>query len=88
MKTTLNDFRSSAELCRERGWDIRTRLIGDEGYGPTIIEITGVGRNTVLAFTVSHNGAEPRYDSESCWSLSHRDWQVVPNDKLSGCIND
>ncbi len=64
-----------AELCRSRGWTCGTQLIGDEGFGPTIIQITAIGERMVLAKTLSHNGVPPSYFSESSWALEFRDWQ-------------
>lgn len=82
-KTTLNDPREPAEICRERGWVLGTRLVGDEGYGPTVIEITAVGERSILAKTVRHNG-QPSIAGEGNWCLWCRDWHVVPNAELRG----
>lgn len=76
--TTLNDMREPAEICRERGWIPGTRLVGDEGYGPTIIKITAVGEESILAKTISHNGQASKI-GEGLWVLWCRDWRVVPN---------
>ena len=76
-RTTLNDFRKPAEICRERGWCVGTVLVGDEGYGPTVIEIMAIGNQEILAKTLSHSH-EPSRESEAMWTLSCRDWQVVP----------
>ena len=78
MRTTLNDMREPADICRENGWIPGTRLVGDEGYGPTVIEITAVGERSILAKTVSHNG-QPSTVREGNWCLWCRDWHVVPN---------
>ena len=66
---------SPADTCHANGWTVGTRLVGDEGYGPTVIRITAIGVESVLAVTESHNG-EPR-DYESSWTFKYRDWQVV-----------
>lgn len=79
MGATLNDMREPADICRENGWSNGTRLVGDEGYGPTVIEITAVGERSILAKTVSHNGQTSSV-GECLWSLWCRDWHVVPND--------
>ncbi len=70
-------YDSSAEECRQRGIKVGDRLVGDEGYGPTIIEISAIGEKSILAKAVSHNG-EPIDRDESCWTLSCRDWEKVP----------
>ena len=77
-KTTLNDYRDPAVICRENGWTVGTRLVGDEGRDHTIIEITAIGDQNILAKTVSENGESKKKTWEGSWSLSTRDWQVVP----------
>ena len=67
---------SAAAICRRNGWGAGTRLIGDEGYGPTVIRITAVGEEQILAVTESHNGIPSAY-REGNWSLSHRDWKKL-----------
>jgi hypothetical protein len=71
---TLKSSLSSAELCRTNGWGPGTRLVGDEGYGPTVLEITAVGERSILAKAISFNG-EPADGYESKWTLDCRDWQ-------------
>lgn len=73
---TLRSCLSDAELFRRNGWKRGTRLVGDEGYGPTVIEITAVGDGMILARRVSHNGATDRYP-EGNWGLSGREWSEV-----------
>ena len=60
---------TSADYCRRMGWGIGTRIVGDEGYGPTIITITAVGQEDILA------KADGR--DEKTWTLEYRDWQLV-----------
>ena len=60
---------TSADYCRRMGWGIGTRIVGDEGYGPTIITITAVGQEGILA------KADGR--DEKTWTLKYRDWQLV-----------
>jgi hypothetical protein len=72
----MSEHISDAELCRIFGWGPGTRLQGDEGYGMTVIEITAVGEEMILAKMISHNGVgEVR--SESSWTLKCRDWVPV-----------
>jgi hypothetical protein len=33
---------NDAQRCRKNGWGVGTRLIGDEGYGHTVIELTAI----------------------------------------------
>jgi hypothetical protein len=75
---TLNSRLSSAELCRLNGWGPGTRLIGDEGHGPTVIEITAIGSDDIMARAISHNGEPcwPRGGIENKWGLEHRDWSL------------
>jgi hypothetical protein len=80
MGSTLKDYRSAAEICRERGWGPGTRIVGDEGYGPTVIEITAVGHEEILAKTISHNGQPPKWEGgETSWVLWCRDWRDAQN---------
>ena len=67
---------NSAEKCRSNGWGPGTRLVGDEGHGPTVIEITAVGREGILAGCISQAG-EPSDFRESSWALDYRDWKEV-----------
>ena len=77
MKSTLNDRRDPVDVCKAHGWDVGTVLVGDEGYGPTIIQITALGERNLLAKGVSHNGKPLKHDRESCWTLECRDWAEV-----------
>jgi hypothetical protein len=75
--TTLNDHRPPAEVCRSHGWTPGTRLVGDEGQGPEVIEITAVGERDVLAKTVMFKGHVPTWAREGSWTLAYRDWVEV-----------
>lgn len=70
----LNTELASAELCRRNGWGVGTRLVGDEGYGygPTTIEITGIGEALIFAKEVA-----PKQRSEAAWTLCCREWVEV-----------
>lgn len=68
---------SSADICRRNGWSVGTILTGDEGFGPTVIQITAIGEECVLAKTLSHCWSVVAPD-ESEWDLSFRDWKEVP----------
>ncbi len=70
----MDELVSDADLCRKRGWPPGTRLIGDEGRGPSIIEITAVGERAILAKLISHNGT-PQTQYETTWTLRYRDWK-------------
>lgn len=66
---------TSAELCRRNGWGPGTRLVGDEGYGPDVIEITAIGESKILAVAISRNGRPSFPRSEAAWTLTLRDWR-------------
>lgn len=72
---TLKDYRPPALVCRERGWTVGTRLVGDEGYGPTVIRITAIGEENILA--VAESGPGSSYAREGTWCLDGRDWQPL-----------
>lgn len=76
-ESTLHHRGSAADLCRRRGWTVGTCLVGDEGYGPTVIVITAVGEDGLLARCLSHDG-ETVSSRESNWELWCRDWSEVP----------
>ena len=59
-------------MCRENGWTVGTQLVGDEGYGPSVIEITAIGEETVLAKRIT-----PVATGESSWILSCREWKQL-----------
>lgn len=65
---------SAASRCRVHGWVVGTRLVGDEGYGTSVIELTAIGEARVLAKTISSpSGPAP----ENMWTLDGRDWSEV-----------
>lgn len=72
--STLNDYRPAAIVARERGWGVGTRLVGDEGYGPTTIEITAIGEKAVLAKRITCSVSR-FYKGETSWTFGCRDWQ-------------
>lgn len=68
---------SDADRCRALGWGPGTVLVGDEGYGPTVIEITAVGAERIMARQISHS-AKPGDGVERSWTLRLRDWRPLP----------
>lgn len=78
MKATfrIGQRENDAIKCRRNGWTIGTRLVGDEGYGPTVIQITAIGESHILAREISHNG-KPSDGYEGSWTLSERDWKLA-----------
>lgn len=71
-----NGLVSEADFARAQGWGPGTRLAGDDGHGETVIEITAIGFDCVLARPVSRRGGSVRED-EGTWTFSCRDWRVV-----------
>lgn len=69
--------KTPADTCRENGWIVGTRLVGDEGRGPETIEITAIGESRILAKRVL-----PTEGRETTWTLDVRDWhEVYPLDR-------
>ena len=68
---------TDSEICKNNGWKVGTRLIEDESYGTTVIEITAIGEALVLAKIINHNGDPPAYDGEKVWRLRYRKWREV-----------
>jgi hypothetical protein len=81
MTTTSRHTGAAADVCRSRGWGPGTRLIGDEGYGPTVIEITAVGDKRMLAKRLGHAGGAVAPE-EGQWVLHCRDWRVARDDEI------
>lgn len=76
MEKTLDSRLSSAELCRQNNWKVGTLLAGDEGYGISVIKITAIGENDILARLISHKGI-PENGYETSWTLDCREWEEV-----------
>jgi hypothetical protein len=73
MESTLNNLLPPAEICRRNGWQVGTKLIGDEGYGAHTIEITAIGVYSILARCVKPCGDS----AEQMWHLDGRDWKLA-----------
>lgn len=76
METTKDSVLSDAELCRRNGWGPGARLMGDEGHGPVVIEVTAVGECRILAKVLSCDG-KPEDGTEQEWTLKMREWARV-----------
>lgn len=63
---------TEAETCRLNGWSVGTRIVGDEGFGPTVIEITAIGEQLILAKRVDGRGV-----GEETWTLQCREWELA-----------
>jgi DNA-directed RNA polymerase subunit RPC12/RpoP len=74
---------SDADTCRENGWEAGTLLIGDEGYGPAVIQITAVGEHSILARCIHRNGVAVD-QSEHGWTLMCREWSEA-TDRCARC---
>lgn len=85
MSGTLGSRLSAADLCRAKGWGVGTRLVGDEGYGPTVIEITALGEASMLARAVFSKGKAVN-DREHSYTLSCREWHKVEDHDASVLI--
>jgi hypothetical protein len=68
--------RTDRETCELNGWKVGTRLVGDEGYGPTVIRIVYMDDDTMIARQESHNG-EPIGGKAAAWTLTCREWCEV-----------
>ena len=70
--------------CAENGWDVGTFLLGDEGYGPAVIEIVYLTKVTLLCRIHVRNGWNVTGLEESTWTLSCRDWFEIPALRKTG----
>jgi hypothetical protein len=66
-----------ADVARAKGWGEGTRIVGNEGHGPTVIEITEVTRSRLFAKRISHNGVPVPERGDTSWVLYCRDWTKV-----------
>jgi len=73
LSKTLNP----AQVARAKGWSEGTRIVGDEGHGPTVIEITEMTHTRLFAKRISHNGAPSHTSRDGSWVLYCRDWAEV-----------
>lgn len=83
-KTKRDKLVTDAEKCRRNGWKRGTLLVGDEGYGPTVIRLTAIGDERILARPVSQNGKPSERDWEGSWTLQHRRWRKLGNGNGKG----
>lgn len=68
---------SPAAACRRNHWHVGTHLAGDEGYGETVIRITAIGEDQILARAVARKGKPVQGDQEGSWTLYCREWRRV-----------
>ena len=61
---------SNADFVRRMGWQVGDRLVADEGYGPTVLTLTAIGREVILAIPDKPGGVE------AVWSLRNRNWTL------------
>lgn len=73
----------SVKICRENGWKAGDWLEGDEGYGPTVIELRYVGEHVVVAKGIAHKGRLVVDSYEQLWTLTARDWETVDKEAVS-----
>ena len=64
------------ETCELNGWVVGTCLVGDEGYGPSVIKITAIGETSILARCLSRKGRKVA-EREHVWTLACREWTEV-----------
>jgi hypothetical protein len=77
----LGETESYAGFCRRIGLETGDFLIGDEGYGPSVIMLTAIGERAILARCVSNVG-KPEDGYESLWALDCRDWREVAGPQI------
>lgn len=62
--------KTPAQIARERGWTVGTRLVS----GTTTLRITAIGEERVLGRLV--RASPPGDSAEAFWDLSTPDWRV------------
>lgn len=66
----------------DKGFKAGDIIVGNEGYGDTIIELTAIGRKFVLAIPLAHDGNAASSCRESIWGLDIRDWRLATDEDL------
>jgi len=75
---------SDAATCRSEGWGVGTLLAGDSGCGETVIVVTAIGEEAILARPVSRKGVRYAHPQrEGHWVLCYRDWYEVSAEYLA-----
>lgn len=72
------------DKCVANGWGPGTLLVGDEGYGSSVIEIISIDNpcgDSIAARRIAHNG-KPVADRTTWWILEFRDWREATADDL------
>ncbi len=67
---------TDVEILDRLSAGVGSKLIGDEGQGPEVIEVTAVGLQHILARRVRNSKNQTVFDAETIWTLAHRDWKV------------
>ena len=73
---TKDSSLSDADICRQNKWTPGTLLKGVENGIRTVIQITAVGFEAILARVISRNG-DPVNENERSWTLHARDWSRI-----------
>ena len=77
---------SSAEICRQRGWTVGTRLVSyreasreDRGRAVASVEIelTAIGLRNVLGVVVAYSGTPVGGADEHQWNLTCANWEAA-----------
>lgn len=71
---------NDAQTCSLNGWAVGTLLVGDEGYGPTVLRITAIGEESLLAVCESPTMASRAPTSRSPAGR----WHVENGNGLTG----
>jgi hypothetical protein len=87
---TTQSHLSSAEICRQNGWQVGTMLRGMAERTEIYVRITAIGERLVLARLCGEQYVEPgrRFRlglpalvngnlDEAVWDLHTRDWEAV-----------
>lgn len=77
---TQNTRLSDAEICRRNGWKPGTLLSGTDKQGTSVICLTAIGEDTILAKKITQDGkpVNPIVNRECFWDLHLRDWRRLP----------
>lgn len=74
--------KTDAETCKLNGWTVGTILVGDEGFGPEEIVITGIGETGIFARRIKDQRGNLVPSSEMVWTLFCREWREVSESRV------
>lgn len=84
---TKHSVLKDAAICRKKNWKVGTFLVGNEGYGDSVIEITAIGKTCILARCLVARNLLVANPSEFVWTLTCREWVKISKKEITKYIH-